>query len=69
MAACPVCGNPVDEAAARAQTGQTAHGASEVDPKKGTRQFHDGKWHYFDTLGCRSKFTARPDAYLRPPGR
>jgi YHS domain-containing protein len=64
MAACPVCGNPVDETAARAQTGQTAHGASEVDPKKGTRQFHGGKWYYFDTLGCRSQFTARPDAYL-----
>lgn len=69
MAACPVCGNPVDEAAARAQTGQTAHGASEVDPRKGTRQFHNGKWHYFDTLGCRSKFTARPDAYLGQPER
>ena len=69
MAACPVCGTSVDEAAARAQTGQTAHGASEVDPKKGTRQFHGGTWYYFDTLGCRSKFTARPDAYLGQPER
>ncbi len=69
VATCPVCGNAVDETAARVKTGQTAHGASEVDPAKGTRQFHEGRWYYFDTLGCRSKFTARPDTYLRPPGR
>ena len=68
MAQCPVCGNAVDEAAARATTGQTAHGASEVDPAKGTRQFHDGKWYYFDSLECRSKFMARPDTYLKQAG-
>jgi YHS domain-containing protein len=64
VATCPVCGKVVDEAAARAQTGQTMHGASEVDPTKGTRQFHDGKWYYFDTLDCRTKFMASPGAYL-----
>jgi YHS domain-containing protein len=68
MAQCPVCGNAIDEAAARAKTGQTAHGAREVDPAKGTRQFHNGKWYYFDTLECRSKFTARPDSYLKSGG-
>jgi hypothetical protein len=50
MAQCPVCGATVDEAAVRATTGFTAHGASEMDPTKGTRQFHDGKWVYFDSL-------------------
>ncbi|MBI2202746.1 MAG: hypothetical protein HYU41_02665 [Candidatus Rokubacteria bacterium] len=62
-ATCPVCGKAVDEAAARTKTGETAHGAQEVDPAKGTRQFHGGRWVYFDTLGCRTKFMARPDAY------
>ena len=65
MANCPVCDRPVDEAAIKAQTGRTAHGAKEVDPKMGTRQFHDDKWIYFDTLECRTKFMARPDAYLK----
>ena len=64
MAQCPVCGAPVDEAAAKAQTGVTPGGATEVDPAAGTRQFHDGKWHYFDTLECRGKFTMQPEAYL-----
>jgi YHS domain-containing protein len=68
MAQCPVCGSVIDEAAARAATGQTKHGAAEVDPARGTRQFHNGKWYYFDSLDCRSKFTARPDTYLKPAG-
>ena len=65
MAKCPVCGNEIDEAAARAETGQTAYGASEVDPTKGTRRLHDGRWYYFDTLDCRSKFMVSPDTYLK----
>ena len=68
MAQCPVCRMTIDEAAARAKTGQTAHGALEVDPAKGTRQFHDGTWYYFDTLECRSKFMARPAIYLKQAG-
>ena len=64
MAKCPVCGNAIDEVAAKAQTGQTAYGAKEVDPKAGTRQFHEDKWYYFDTLGCRTKFMASPEKYL-----
>ncbi len=59
MAQCPVCGKNVDEAAVKATTGQTAFGAKEVDPAKGTRQFHDGKWYYFDSLECRAKFMAQ----------
>ena len=58
MATCPVCGKTVDEAAAKATTGQTKYGAQEVDPSKGTRQFYDGKWVYFDSIQCRSKFMA-----------
>lgn len=65
MAVCPVCGNTVDQAAARVQTGQTAHGASEVDPTKGTRQFYNGQWYYFDSLECRSKFMVSPKTYLQ----
>lgn len=56
MAQCPVCGKTVDEAAVRAAAGQTAFGATEVDPAKGTRQFHDGVWYYFDSLDCRTRF-------------
>ena len=65
MAKCPVCGRDVDETAARASTGQTAFGAKEVDPRQGTRRFHEGKWYYFDTLDCRSKFIANPATYLK----
>ena len=46
MAKDPVCGKEIDEAEARAQTGQTMHGASEVDPQQGTRSFHNGQWFY-----------------------
>ena len=63
MATCPVCGSPVDEEAAKASSGLTAHGATESDPTKGTRQFHDGHWVYFDSLECRSKFLVSPDDY------
>ena len=59
----PVCGKDIDEAGARARTGQTTHGASEVDPSQGTRSFHNGKWYYFCSLDCRSKFLAGPSKY------
>lgn len=58
MAQCPVCGKSVDEAAIKATTGQTRYGAQEVDPASGTRHFHDGKWLYFDSIQCRTKFIA-----------
>ena len=63
MALDPVCGKDIDETNARSQTGQTRHGASEVDPQQGTRMFHDGKWYYFCGLECRSKFMANPKGY------
>ena len=47
MAKDPVCGKEIDEAQARSETGQTMHGASEVDPRQGTRMFHNGSWYYF----------------------
>ncbi len=65
MARDPVCGKEVDEAAARAITGETRYGAPEVDPTKGTRRFHEGVWYYFDSLDCRSKFLASPDTYIK----
>jgi YHS domain-containing protein len=65
MAQCPVCGQTVDENAAKQTTGLTAHGASETYPTKGTRQFHDGQWVYFDSLECRSKFLVNPETYTR----
>ena len=63
MAKDPVCGKEIDEDQARSQTGQTMHGASEVDPQQGTRMFHNGSWRYFCGLECRSKFMASPDTY------
>lgn len=66
MATCPVCGAGVDETAARQSSGMTAHGAKETDPARGTRQFHDGQWVYFDSLDCRNKFLRSPDTYLKP---
>lgn len=65
MTVCPVCGKTVNEEAAKTETGQTAHGAKEVDPGQGTRQFHDGKWYFFDNIACRNRFTARPEEYLK----
>ena len=64
MAKDPVCGREIDQEEARAETGLTAHGASEVDPQKGTRSFYEGIWDYFCGLECRSKFLAGPNTYL-----
>lgn len=68
MAKDPICGIEIDEGEARAQTGQTMHGASEVDPQQGTRSFYNGHWYYFCGLDCRTKFLAAPLSYLEPPG-
>lgn len=61
---CPVCKKPIDLSGADTKTGETAFGAREVDPTKGTRQFHDGEWYYFDKLMCRTKFNLSPARYL-----
>ena len=63
-----VCGRDIDEAQARSQTGQTMHGASEVDPGQGTRIFHNGQWLYFCGLECRIKFMSSPETYLTQSG-
>ncbi len=63
-----VCGKEIDEAVARAESGQTRYGASEVDPTKGTRRFHNGKWYYFCSMDCRIKFIANADAYIEQAG-
>ncbi len=65
MPRCPVCGKEIDEAAVRAETGRTAHGALEVDPQKGTRSFVDGEWYTFCSLDCRSKFIRNPNGYVK----
>ena len=65
MAVDPVNGVEVDEAAARSTTGQTQHGANEVDPAKGTRYFHNGQWFYFSSVENRLKFIANPAAYIK----
>ena len=41
---CPVCKTVISEDSARATTGQTMHGANEVDPNAGTRSFYNGEW-------------------------
>jgi YHS domain-containing protein len=63
MAKDPVCGKEIDETAAREVSGQTPHGANEVDPTAGTRRFHNGTWYYFCGVECRSAFMAAPDTY------
>ena len=65
MATCPVCGASVDEQAAKQTSGFTAYGAKETDPSRGTRQFHEGQWVYFDSLECRSKFLRAPENYTK----
>ena len=67
MAKDPVCGKELDPASMQARTGQTMYGAPEVDPKQGTRGFHEGRWYYFCSLECRSKFQASPKLYLDKP--
>jgi YHS domain-containing protein len=64
MMKCLVCNKPIDIDGAENKTGETAFGAKEIDPTKGTRQFHEGEWYYFDTLNCRTKFTVSPQRYL-----
>ncbi len=68
MAKDPVCGKEIDEAQARSQTGQTLHGASEVDPQQGTRMFHNGQWYYFCGLECRRKLMSNSATYLEQAG-
>ena len=68
MAKDPVCGKEIDEVEARAVTGQTKFGAAEVDPQKGTRQFHNGRWYYFCGLECRTKFMATPHTFIEKAG-
>ena len=65
MAKDVVCGKEIDEEQARAESSQTSFGAREVDPAQGTRIFHDGQWLYFCGLGCRGKFLASPDTFLK----
>ncbi len=49
-----VCGKEIVEADACASSVQNMYGAAEVDPKQGTRSFHDGMLFYFCGLDCRT---------------
>lgn len=60
----PVCGAEVDMDGVNTTVGELASGASETDPSKGTKQLHEGKWFYFDSLACRVKFMTDPQAYI-----
>lgn len=60
----PVCGRELDTDQMNRRVGTVPGGAPEVDPQKGTRRFHAGKWYYFCSLDCRNKFIASPTQYL-----
>jgi YHS domain-containing protein len=65
MAVDPVCGKTVSEQAIERPVGKIQAGAPVVDPATGCKQFHDGVWHYFCSVRCRTRFVANPDEYLR----
>jgi len=62
-ARCQVCGSEIAQSMEDA-VGQTSSGANEIDPTKGTKRFWDGRWYYFDSLACRSRFEASPDEFV-----
>ena len=64
MRTCIVCDTEIDLEADRSTTGQTTHGADEVDPDAGTRSFYNGEWYYFCGLQCRNNFLAAPTNYV-----
>jgi YHS domain-containing protein len=64
MKSCPVCGQPVDDEAVRGGSSRTAGGMAVVDPQRGTRQLHDGRWYYLCSVECRSAFMATPEKYV-----
>jgi len=61
----PACGKEIDTAAVNAQVGRIQAGAPEIDPEKGTKSFHDGKWYYFCSMPCRNRFSAAPQDFLK----
>jgi len=56
MAVDPICGAEVDPALVNHAAGSVPGGASETDPKMGTKSFVEGEWMYFCSLDCRSRF-------------
>ncbi|MBI2867208.1 MAG: YHS domain-containing protein [Chloroflexi bacterium] len=60
----PVCGKEVDVEQLQRQQSTLPTGAKVVDPKAGTRRYHDGKWYYFCSLDCRRKFMENPEAFV-----
>ena len=36
------------------------------DPEKGMKWNHEGKWLYFNDMGCRNRFIGNPKKYLEP---
>ncbi len=60
----PVCGREINTEDLDTTVGAIPAGAPEVDPSKGTKRFHEGKWYYFHNLDCRMKFVSNPEAYV-----
>ncbi len=61
----PVCGRELNTEVVDRPVRNVPGGAPEVDPAKGTRSFHDGKWYFFCSLACRTKFSSNPAQYLK----
>ena len=59
----PVCGRELDTDEMNRAVGTVPGGAPEVDPTKGTRRFHEGKWYYLCSLACRNEFLGSPASY------
>ena len=59
----PVSGDEVDTDEVDRAVSETASGASQSDPSKGTKYFHDGQWRYFSSLDSRVRFMAEPEKY------
>lgn len=57
-------GGEIDEAGARARTGQTSHGASEMCGQRGTHSLRDGGGKRFCGMDRRTRFLTTPTAYL-----
>ncbi len=61
----PVCGREINTDELETVVGAIDAGAPEIDPARGTKRFHEGKWYYFDSLECRMKFVSNPEEYTK----
>ncbi len=59
----PVSGEEVDTDEVNRAVSETASGAGQSDPDKGTKYFYNGQWYYFASLDSRVRFMAEPEKY------